>query len=438
MRYIFKNIRQFICQNSLMFVLFIISQVFSVLVLLLSYGIYMNYREKSNQDIINTNGMYDEYGEPISENDWHYLMYYMDFSNYIENPKTFGEAKGSYLKIVDYLGEKLDTLNFELCSHKVTQEEADALKGVNLSGKTLRFCYSITKKNGEYSFQDTNTFGVYEKQGNLAEGRWITDEEIRNGDKVCVANPEYFASYDNPDPDLSGEILYDLYDDPDIKIETSGEDKYLNIRGTKYKIVGSENPHFNDTVFLPFFSTPDDFYCGSYFEIKLTKPLTVDEYNGFVDLFEECFGDMIDGDIPEMAMVNVDTQYFYNTNMWISVVIALAAAVNIAALFKYILSTRRKTLAIFKLTGATRGKIRRMYVTEVAVISIVVFLACTVIFRFLLLPTLVKYYPYVEDKYTLKVYGTMFLIYIALVIVTLNILVARYIRKTPVSLLKEG
>ena len=91
MRYIFKNIRQFICQNSLMFVLFIISQVFSVLVLLLSYGIYMNYREKSNQDIINTNGMYDEYGEPISENDWHYLMYYMDFNNYIENPKTFGE-----------------------------------------------------------------------------------------------------------------------------------------------------------------------------------------------------------------------------------------------------------------------------------------------------------------------------------------------------------
>lgn len=422
MRYVFKNLKQFASKNSLMFVLFIISQVFSVLILLLSYGVYMNYREQSNQDLINTSGMFDEYGDPIEETDWHYLMYDIVFDNYIKSPMTFGEAKGSYLKIVDYLGDKLDSLDFELCSHKVTQEELDSLKDANEYGKQLYFYYSLTRKNGEYSFHDTDTFEVYERQENLEDGRWITDEEIRNGDKVCVANYEYIEALN----------------DPSLKIETLGNDKYLNINGTKYKIVGSQNFHFEGSVFLPFFSTPDDFYCGPLFEVKLTEPLTVDEYNGFVDLFEECFGDMAQHDVPEMAMVNVDTQYFYNTNIWISVIIALAAAVNIAALFKYILTTRRKTLAIFKLTGATRGRIRRMYVTEVAVISVIVFLTCTVLFKFLLLPILVKYYPYVEDKYTLKVYGTMFLIYIALVIVTLNILVARYIHKTPVSLLKEG
>lgn len=138
-----------------------------------------------------------------------------------------------------------------------------------------------------------------------------------------------------------------------------------------------------------------------------------------------------------MPVVNVDTEYFYNTNIWISVIIALAAAINLAVLYQYVLVSRRKTLAIFRLVGGTKNRIRRLYIFETALLSTVMFVISAVIFNVAIKPFIVKVYPYIENLYTLKVYAIMFLIYMAVTVVILNIMIMRYVSKAPVNLMKE-
>lgn len=60
MKYVLKNLKQFVTKNRLVFVLFIFCQIVSILILLLSYGVYMNYKENYDQEFLSTAGLYGD------------------------------------------------------------------------------------------------------------------------------------------------------------------------------------------------------------------------------------------------------------------------------------------------------------------------------------------------------------------------------------------
>ena len=423
MKYVLKNLKQFVTKNRLVFALFIFCQIVSILILLLSYGVYMNYKENYDQEFLSTAGLYGDgiwgdYGKEFSKNDHMYMWFYYNI-NTTGHIKTFKDIEGFFLDMTDYFDRKLNYMDLCFLPKYLSVEEEQHYIN-DLQSMPSYVDILIAKYDGEYTFEKTSMHYAYETQGTLSSGRWFTDSEIQNGEAVCVANIDL--------------IKNDINKMATVR-EENGE-KYVTVCGKEYRVIGESKK--TDFIHIPFINAPKDLYVGSGIEIKFSEPLTVEEHNKYVSLMKEYFGDMVKDEDLEVATVNIDKQYFYNTNIWLSVIIALAAAVNLAVLYRYVLMTRRKTLAIFRLVGAKKNKIRRIYIAETLGISVAVFALCAVLFNYAVLPWLIKYYPYCSEVYSLKVYGIMFLIYTLVSYIVLNIMIITHISKSPVKLLREN
>lgn len=79
---------------------------------------------------------------------------------------------------------------------------------------------------------------------------------------------------------------------------------------------------------------------------------------------------------------------FYNSVIFMSVAVAIASAINLAMLFRYIIRSRAKQTAIFMLCGCTSNKIRRMYIAEIGMISVTIYVIFALVFNYALLPKL--------------------------------------------------
>ena len=425
MKYILKNIKQFITKNTLVFSLYIFCQIISILILLLSYGVYMNYKENYDKELLSSAGLYDNgtfgnEGYEFSEKDWRYMYFpvELDIDNY---SKTMEEIEPFFIEITDYFDKKLDYVELSFLPKRLTLKEIQHYANDCEASDPIEVLTMLAKHDGEYTFEKTSLPSIYETQGTLLSGRFFTDGEIQNGEPVCIANIESIKRNSN---------------NKMVTLREENGETYVNVCAKEYRVIGTAK--LSNLVLIPFINSPKNLYTSYAMSIKFTEPLTVEEHNKYVSLMKEYFGDMVNDEDLEVATVNIDKQYFYNTNIWLSVIIALAAAVNLAVLYRYVLMTRRKTLAIFRLVGAKKNKIRRIYIAETLGISVAVFALCAVLFNYAVLPWLIKYYPYCSEVYSLKVYGIMFLIYTLVSYIVLNIMIITHISKSPVKLLKEG
>ena len=409
MRYILKNIKLFALKNTLVFILFLVSLFVSVTVLLAAYGIYTEYHEKADRDIQGTEGLYDLEGNKREESDIEYLLFQQGLDKYYERPMKFEECRGFFYDLGTIFGDKIDYIDFSCLPELI---DIDDLYRKS-TGQTYVPYISVTSgyKDGELAVPDSFTT-VY-------GGRYFTNEDYRIDAKVCIIGFEELQKHNHEYMDLT---------------EENGT-YYVMTNGVKYEVIGYHNPEAMAVTVTPG-AAPGDCYVGGSFDLKLKEVPTADEYRKFTELVSYYFADLI-SDVTKMPTANIDTQYFYNTNIWISVIIALAAAINLAVLYQYVLVSRRKTLAIFRLVGGTKNRIRRLYIFETTLISSVMFVISAIIFNTLIKPFIIKVYPYIENLYTLKVYAIMFLIYMAVTVVILNIMIMRYVSKAPVNLMKE-
>ncbi len=409
MRYILKNIKLFALKNTLVFILFLVSLFVSVTVLLAAYGIYTEYHEKADRDIQGTEGLYDLEGNKREESDIEYLLFQQGLDKYYERPMKFEECRGFFYDLGTIFGDKIDYIDFSCLPELIDIDELYRKS----TGQTYVPYISVTSgyKDGELAVPDSFTT-VY-------GGRYFTNEDYRIDAKVCIIGFEELQKHNHEYMDLT---------------EENGT-YYVTTNGVKYEVIGYHNPEAMAVTVTPG-AAPGDCYVGESFDLKLKEVPTADEYRKFTELVSYYFADLI-SDVTKMPTANIDTQYFYNTNIWISVIIALAAAINLAVLYQYVLVSRRKTLAIFRLVGGTKNRIRRLYILETTLISSVMFVISAIIFNVAIKPFIIKVYPYIENLYTLKVYAIMFLIYMAVTVVILNIMIMRYVSKAPVNLMKE-
>lgn len=408
MKYTLKNIKQFIKNNTLYFLLFLLSVFMSSLILLSAYVIYTEYHEKTERDINGTIGLYDAEGNEIDKDDSMYLLFQQSLDKYYENPMQFAECRGFFEEVCDAFGDKLDYIDFYCYPRLFSLEELNAM---NWNAPYISI--DAAQRNGEIVFPNI-------KNMIITSGRTPTDDETINGEAVCLAGIERMS----------------LFDESDMKLTEEDGDYYVTTCGIKYKVVGQLNPLALGIIMAPQ-SAPDNCYVGDMYTIKLNDVPTMKEYAAYKSVVDKYFSDMITEsyDIPT---VNIETEYFYTTNVWLSIAIILAAAVNLAALYKSVLMSRRKTLAIFRLTGASKLKICGMCLAETAGISAVVFIAAALLFKLLIMPVLSDYYPYAVTVFSAKTYVMMFFIYLAVTILIIGAIVLRYLSKTPVTLLRGG
>ena len=415
------NLKQFATKNRLIFSLFLLCQISAVLILFFSMGVYQNYSESKIQNQKQPEGLFDERtGKEYDKDDPFYLFYEISYKNSENNPLRAGTVKAFFRELLNCIPDKLDGFGtdctFDLDAIVFPDEEFDENK-VDAMQTYINFSYDVT--NGQLT--NDSAYEEYKSLGWWKSGRWFTDEECTSNKKVCVADIESIK--ENP-----------LFDGK-LKYNKNNKKYYLTLNNIKYEVIGELKSA--ELIKIPFEAVDDDFFVIDSLTFKLNTPLTKNEFAQIKQLYLKYFSDR-QVELPNIAVSDAEQIRFYNTNLIIAIVVALLVSINLILLFKYILMTRQKELAILRITGATVNKVRRLYIIETMIISIIVFILSACIFDIFVKDIVISHYEYAYVVYSLKNYCITFLLYILVIYIILNILIYRHIKKSPVSLLKGG
>lgn len=407
LRYIFKNIKNTVAKAPLLAFLMVLCLSVSTFVILYSHGAFQNYEaEKTIEDK----------KLPDDGAGGHSISIRFDEID-TSGRSTVGEMKqvismlsddaksgftGFYIGIFVDLSQAPFWVDFNReYFESIGQSDFDPMVDSRWF-PYIDFRLEYHKETGQYGLYQEYLKNAGLLSGKLPEGRYFTEEEWAKGAYVMT---------------VADEMEYLV-----------GQE--VEFYGNTYMVIGG-----GADISVPFMSMPDDVRFREVVLMIDEGILTTPVYNELRGVFESVYGDRIA--FPELDTADVTEIYFYNTLMWVSVIIAVISAINLAILFRYILNTRRRSLSIMRICGYTKNKARRMYVAEIMLISVAIYWLCAGLFHELMLPQLVKVYEHITDVYSIRSYLIMFGIYIAAIYSAINAMTIVHVRSTPIGTLKE-
>ncbi len=381
-KYTLKNIKSFFINNFIIFILLVISTITSAIVIFFSYGVYQNY---------NTILSYKE--DDLSD-DYIGINYVNTGSEYV--------TKRDLLNCLS----EIDDISNEL-REQIIQYDVEGI--IDNNSYEFKFLYCDGKFKVAEEFKEN-----LKKYDNLTEGTYWSDYEEANG--ICVA----------------------LISDPAVFGEISALDsiKYVNqlkIGGKIYDIIGKQAWNEKGAMF-PFSTVADEQLLTSTL-ISFNSAVSVKTYNQIRDVFNNYMGDK--AVFEEIRTIDKDTYYTYKTVILISVFIALIAAINFMILYRYIMSTRKRTTAIFRILGLTPAKLNFMNMSECIILIVPFFILGMVLYQTVFLPRLHTYFVYMQDAYTPFVYFLLFVIFISVSLIVIGIMLLVMSRKSILELIKD-
>lgn len=381
-KYTLKNIKSFFINNFIIFILLVISTITSAIVIFFSYGVYQNY---------NTILSYKE--DDLSD-DYIGINYVNTSSEYV--------TKRDLLNCLS----EIDDISNEL-REQIIQYDVEGI--IDNNSYEFKFLYCDGKFKVAEEFKEN-----LKKYDNLTEGTYWSDYEEANG--ICVA----------------------LISDPAVFGEISALDsiKYCNqlkIGEKIYDIIGKQAWNENGAMF-PFSTVADEQLLTSTL-ISFNSAVSVKTYNQIRDVFNNYMGDK--AVFEEIRTIDKDTYYTYKTVILISVFIALIAAINFMILYRYIMSTRKRTTAIFRILGLTPAKLNFMNMSECIILIVPFFILGMVLYQTVFLPRLHTYFVYMQDAYTPFVYFLLFVIFISVSLIVIGIMLLVMSRKRILELIKD-
>lgn len=390
MKYIFKNIRSFAKDYTKIFVLLIITIAASTLIIHLSYGLFREYRDRkelnrnsTNQFVLRLKSSYAQKADSTSGTDGNMM-------------KPGDLAYQTYEKRGDV--QDVTVSDLKQFAKELEPEVADKL--LNIHAGVLQGEYRFETdflisdreivNSGDYGFDSLYNFydGVY-TQNSFEYGRYFTDQEYAKGSRVCI-----MYGFQN---NLRGEYLKKyLVDDTNVLI---GEEAY--------QIIGLQSGI--GTGYIPITSVNGDSVLLDEIELRFKDNISLREINLLNDTAKQCFGDRA---VPNYELEETEeNSYLYDTILLLVLVVSLVAAFNFCALYHYIVTTRRRTLKIFRVCGLSLGKSIGLYLGECSLLSAGTYLITLFLFRFLLMPFLAQRMNVFDFHFKAGVYLVLFLIY---------------------------
>lgn len=405
MQYVLSNLRNFAKNHTGIFVLMIICQFMCILLTFFSFGVYQNFLNES-QNIGNA----DESDKYIGYKSFQAKGELADDAEIY--PSQLGDFFDSTVAI---LGDKIDMITVDC------DENVELL---------------LQYRDGRLLFPkefEANMKAHFE----WTDGRVFSDAEFSSGDAVCIAPAgcceDHFSEDKNTytDPETEHQLPVEY---PNKAYKKDGK-WFVSVSGKEYECIGFCN--FVDLYYIPLNNIPSSLRLKQLPVVDLKHNLTPEENERMQELYDKYFPTLVSG-YYELTLVDTERTYYYNTNMIISVLIAVISAVDLALIMNYILTRRRKALAIFRINGCTVGQARRIYITEIMLILNIVFLVALIVWCSFLLPVLDGIFKYIEGAFSVKIYALIYLCYMAVTYAVMNIMTARYLRKSPVALIKKG
>lgn len=386
MKYIFKNIKSFAKDYKKIFVLLIITIAASTLIIHLSYGMFREYKDRKE----------------LSRNGTNQIVFHLK-SSYAQKAGSDGNMMQLGDLAYQTYEKRDDVQDVTVGDMKRFARELDAVtadKLLNIHTGILQgeyrfetdFLISDGKmvNSGDYGFDSLYNFFFGVQTMNIFQyGRYFTDEEYAKGKQVCIM----YGFQKN----LRGEYLKkNLLDDGKVLIGNQ-----------EYQIIGLQNGI--GTGYLPITSVDGDSVLLDEITLRFQDNISQREIRLLDDTAKQYFGDraVSSYELEE----NEENSYLYDTILLLVFVVSLVAAFNFCALYHYVVTTRRRTLKIFRVCGLGHRKSIWLYLGECSILSACTYLVTLFLFHFLLMPFLAGKMNLFDFHYQAGVYLVLFVIY---------------------------
>lgn len=368
------NIKRFFKNNRMMVLILLFSQIISVVVSLMAYGMIMNTKRETESA--------------------GYSERFLDASAYTDVYMPMEEVKDSLYKLLNQYGNKVRSVD---------------LDGYDKEEKTIIWMH-FTYRNNNIVMDDEWKNSILDTQPNRI-GRFYTDDEFYSGKKVLITN----GGYD------------------DIKKCYINGTEY-EVVGHFYEEGYSGNSDYK-VVEMPFFSADDDLpICGV--GIQLATLPTVSEYNVFAEEMVRLYDNQVNVYMPEKF--SNDTKDMYKTYLVIAAIILGMSIINIGIVYGYILRTRNKYNAILSLCGGRKYQIVIINLLEIITICIVSYGLAVLLFNNVITPYVKDIFVYFTDIFDRYLYEDFLAIYLLTVIICAVYNILKVLNKQTITFIRGG
>lgn len=210
--------------------------------------------------------------------------------------------------------------------------------------------------------------------------------------------------------------------------------EYFDINGEKFLVVGNwEDKNLSRVIEVPVSAAPGD--ANLYvLVINFERLPRQAEYNHFKETLKETFGDRVS--VKAFDVKDTEQLISINSIITISIIIGVLVALDTVLIYSYIISKRRKDMAVFGIVGAKRRQRFLINQIEIMALSVIVALVGYAVFRLGIQSFVVEFCDISVELYNDKVYGIMMIGYIVSVFVITYIATFINTRKNIVRMLR--
>lgn len=380
-----QNIKLMIKKHYVLFMVLMLTQIISVVLLLFSFSVYQNtlYDKKAVHGTVNT------------------ICFKIKKANSAEAIKKIKEA---FPEISLQLNDSMEAISLFSVLDKGETQKILTENGINndtilkqIGDRLILYTYPFIK-DGKYDAEGwINILASPEKQLN-----WFTQENYDNaGSNICIA-PDFFSD---------GFVYFDK---------------------VKYNIVYNSDSNVIDFC-------PEDYPEISSrrfdFTVFYDKQLLKSEYYRDVDVILEMLGNE-EIEVEDYVTISIENRATWKSMMLISVIMAMASTFIICLIYRFLHKERQKNLAIYELCGCTKPRSALIFLAEAVVYFAVSVTLGVLIYKTIVVKKASVYYLWIKEISSTENIVKLLAVFVPVVLIAIVITVMLSIRKTPREVLR--
>ena len=361
MKHLLLNLKSFYKNDRLIFFIMIICVVTSAFIINFSYGLYYNYNCQKYEVEVDMDDLYPT----------------------IADGKTLTKKQlQQYMLALD--NSTLSEMMVICAQGKLDEFPDDPEEG------WPTFYSRFVVNDGKFDIATVTRDG-WTKSGKITSGRYILSEEEAKGADVAMV----YAGGDGVWSKGCENIKND--------------DGTITLFGKKYEVIGSYNAG-GLTPIVPFLSVPDD-YCYKSLGFTFYNNITLSVFNELKDTAQKVIPDTLE--FPVLDFPDSDDIALYNNMIIISLVISALSMINFAMLYHYVITKRRKRVAVMRMCGCTVKKAVLIYFGECTLITVPSYFVGALLNELLVKYVFADFFPFILKAYTPQVPFILFAAFIA-------------------------
>lgn len=314
MKYILTNLKNFAVKNTMIFILFVVCEIADVLIRLFSHGVFQNFQaskdvEKMKDDVFGYTLCFGEIIDTQKDENGN-VMYYFGSDSI-----TLSQLRSVLDKLDEETKSSLPGMYFNL---RFSWDESEYIGYFEPDDSGEIVCpMSAVRIEYDEELNDYSLYNTYVKNISLRKGRYFTKEEYASSDNLVVLPVN-------------------------AKDELLGQN--IQIFGKSYKVIGILGDNAMHEFQVPYKTLGDNFHIYDIGFLD-NNALDTKSFSNLKKAFEETLDCSVN--YPPVETVDLSDIKFYNSIIYISVAVAVASAINLAMLFRFVIRSRSRQTSVF-------------------------------------------------------------------------------------------